>query len=389
MFFPLGRMNIANIAYVTTYDATDLHAWSGLGYYILQSLKGSGFQIQTIGNLHSQKVLQGKLKKFYYAKILSQTYLIEREPALIKAYAEQVKERLSSVHCDVIFSPGTLPIAHLKTEKPVVFWSDATFSGVVDFYPSFMNLCPETINKGHQIEQLALSNCRIAIYSSDWAAKTAMQNYAVDPRKVHVVPFGANLNGTRSPADIQNLLKNKPFDVCKLLFFGVDWYRKGGDIALTIAERLMQRGRRVELHVVGCHPPGQWPAFVINHGFISKKTLSGRVHLAQLMSTSHFLILPARAECYGIVFAEASSYGLPSIATAVGGIPTVIQDGRNGQTFPLETHPDVYCDYIENLMSSEQHYRALALSCFQDFTERLNWQTAGQRVNDLIQQFCS
>jgi glycosyltransferase involved in cell wall biosynthesis len=378
-----------NIAYVTTYDATDLHAWSGLGYYILQSLKGSGLHVETVGNLHSPKARWGKLKKLYYAKRHAQTYLTEREPALVRDYAANLEKRLTALHYDVVFSPGTLPIAYLQTEKPIVFWSDATFAGVIDFYPSFTNLCPETIQKGHQIEQLALANSRLAIFSSDWAAHTAIQTYAVDPQKVHVVPFGANLNDTRSLTEIQVLLESKPFDTCKLLFLGVDWYRKGGDIALAIAERLKQRGRQVELHVVGCHPPAPLPTFVLNHGFISKKTLSGRAYLAQLMSTAHFLILPARAECYGVVFAEASSYGLPSISTAVGGIPTAIQNGRNGQTFPLETHPDLYCDYIESLMSSEQHYRALALSCFQDYTERLNWQVAGQRVNALIQKFCS
>ncbi len=33
------------IAYVTTYDATDVGQWSGLGYYIPQSLKNQSFFI--------------------------------------------------------------------------------------------------------------------------------------------------------------------------------------------------------------------------------------------------------------------------------------------------------------------------------------------------------
>jgi len=127
---------------------------------------------------------------------------------------------------------------------------------------------------------------------------------------------------------------------------------------------------------------------VKNHGFISKKTEEGRKHLEQLFSDSHFLILPSQAECFGVVFAEASSFGLPSLATKVGGIPTAIQDGKNGWTFHIDETPEKYCDYIERFMISKDDYRGLALTCFQEYSERLNWHSVGTKVYDLMQEFC-
>jgi glycosyltransferase involved in cell wall biosynthesis len=106
--------------------------------------------------------------------------------------------------------------------------------------------------------------------------------------------------------------------------------------------------------------------------------------LDSLFSHAHFLINPSRAECYGLTYAEASSFGLPSIATDVGGIPTVVKNGVNGQLFSLADSADKYCSYIKDVMSSRDQYRDLALSSFKEYENRINWSVAGKAVRDLI-----
>ena len=378
------------IAYVTVYDSSDLHAFSGVGTYMLRALQNAGFQTETVRDLRERRIsqLQTILKSVYYTKLLRKKYLGDREPAVLKDYSAQVEKMLASVYYDILFCPGTIPIAYLQTEKPIVFWTDATFAGMIDFYQGFANLCPETINNGNKMEQLALSKCRLAIYSSEWAANTAIQNYHVDSAKVKVVPFGANINCDRNLTEIDRIVENKDFDICKLFFFGSDWYRKGGDKALEVANLLNRRGIKTELNIVGGKPPSSLPSFVKYHGFISKKSEEGMKYLEKIFLESHFLILPSRAECFGIVFAEASSFGLPSLATKVGGIPSAIRDGKNGWAFPLDETPEKYCDYIERLMSSKEDYKELARSSFKEYSERLNWLTAGNQVRALIKEFC-
>ncbi len=376
------------IAYVTTYDSSEIQAWSGLGNYILRTLQGAGFETETVGNLRERRtsLWLSKLKRRYYAELRSKKYLMNREPAILRDYSAHVEKILGSMDYDIVFSPGTIPIAYLQTQKPIAFWTDATFAGMVDFYPNFTNLCPATIRNGNKMEQLALSKCHLAIYASEWAASTAIKHYEVDPAKVKTVPFGANIECDRNQGDIEKIVENKTFDICKLLFLGVDWHRKGGEKALAVASLLNQRGVRTELHIAGCDPPSSLPGFAKRHGFISKKTDAGSKYLENLISESHFLIVPSRAECYGVVFAEASSFGLPSLATKVGGIPTVVHDGRNGWTFALDERPETYCDYIEKLMFSREGYRELALSSFREYSEKLNWLSAGRQVHALIQE---
>ncbi len=68
------------------------------------------------------------------------------------------------------------------------------------------------------------------------------------------------------------MIDSKSRDICKLLFIGVDWERKGGDVALKVVELLNNMGVQTELHIVGCDPEGSMPTFVVRHGFIPKKT---------------------------------------------------------------------------------------------------------------------
>lgn len=384
-------MQDLRIAYVTSYDPDDVHAWSGCGVYIRKALESAGCRISTIGNLKIPLQIKPllKAKAILYGRIQNKTYHFDRERSVLRSYAAQVNRALRNVEHDIVFSPSTLPIAFIETKKPVVFWTDATFAGLIDFYPEFHNLCADTRTSGNFAEQCALSRCRLAFYSSDWAVQTALQHYAVTPEKLKVVPFGANIECSRTSEDVMRLLAQKRGRVCKLLFAGVAWHRKGGDVAVRTAELLHERGIKAELHVVGCGAPEPVPEWVVQHGFVSKKTESGRRKLAQLFSQSHFLILPSRAECFGVVCAEASSFGLPTLTARVGGMQTTITEGRNGFTISHAEGADKYCDHIERLWASREAYKDLSLSSFAEFTSRLNWNASGRLAADWMQQACA
>ena len=139
--------------------------------------------------------------------------------------------------------------------------------------------------------------------------------------------------------------------------------------------------------MVGCTPPVKVPQFVKVHGFISKSDSRGVTALNELYAESHFLVLPSRADACGVVFAEASSFGLPSISRDVGGISTAIKNGLNGRVFSIDADVSEYCSYISDLMLNPKRYRDLALSAFGEYQSRLNWQVAGTAVKKLLEEF--
>jgi glycosyltransferase involved in cell wall biosynthesis len=148
-------------------------------------------------------------------------------------------------------------------------------------------------------------------------------------------------------------------------------------------------GLPTELTIVGAIPPNpqSLPPYVKALGFISKSTEEGRRRIQQLLQESQFLIMPSIAECTPIAFCEANSFGLPCLATNVGGIPSVIRNDVNGTTFALDARPEEYCKYIIQALDASR-YRELAASSFNEYQTRLNWTTAGETVKKLLEAGC-
>ena len=374
------------IAFVSQLDARDVRSWSGLPYYMSRSLEDSTHRVVHLSPLEEKWAALHKAKQLVYRVITRRRHLRDREPLILEGYARQVEERLSP-DIDLVFSASTIPIARLRCEQPIVFWTDAAFAGMVDFYPSFSNLTDGSRQAGDAMERAALDRCALAIYSSAWAAETAIEHYGARPEKVRVVPFGANLESTPTADTIDGIVASRPDDRCRLLFIGVEWRRKGGDVAVEVARLLNDAGLDTTLTISG-PPSGTVPnlPFVRDLGFVSKNSPSGRRRIEAALAESHFLILPSRADCTPVVLCEANAFGVPCLTTNVGGIPTIVRDGENGQTFAVEAAPDDYCSYILDVFSDGDRYRCLAMSSFREYRLRLNWTNSGNIVKRLLEE---
>lgn len=379
------------LAYVTTYDARNLkgsNEWSGTGYYIAEALKNQSLSIEYIGPLKDGLTWRSihKLKRQYYTLFSKKNYQKDADTLTLKSYANQVKNRLKSTKSDIVFSATVNPITYLECRQPIVFWADGTFANIQNFYPVYSNLPQQVIKDWHQMEKLALQKCRLAIYSSDWAAKSAIYDYGVDSNKVKVVPFGANIEHLLTFETVKEAIESRSRDRCKLLFLGVDWVRKGGNVAYQVAEKLNQAGLKTELTIVGCQPlvNKPLPDFVKSLGYISKAAVAGKKQIQDLVLESHFLILPTLADCTPVVFCEANALGVPCLSTTVGGIPTMIRNDVNGRLFDKNADIDEYCNYITDLFTNYASYKNLALSAFHEYESRLNWRVAGQQVKNLL-----
>ena len=388
------------IACVSVYDATTKKGWSVRGYYQAQSLKNQGVEIEYFPLSRNLLFSLLSIVKYGYYKLQNQCYVNGRDRFLLRYYSRELSKRLSKADVDLVFSPIGGPywqqeqVAYLECDQPIVFWTDASLKGFMNAFefnpltPHHMRLCKESVRDGLANERSLLSRCSLAIYTSDWAAQSAVKNYSISPAKVKVVPFGPYLERNITLNDVSRLVNSRSPHKCKLLFVGTDWHMKGGDMALNVAQELNRKGLRTTLTVVGCDPivSGPLPSFVRPLGYINTSTREGSDVISKLYSESHFLIMPSLCETFGVVFCEASSFGVPSLATNVAGIPTAIKDGLNGKTFPLDANAEDYCDYVLNLFSNFSDYKALALSSFNQYQSRLNWSVAGQTVKTLMMQ---
>jgi len=375
-----------NISYISSFDATDINSYSGTGYFIPTKLKDAGDTISYVGNLSQLNPLHQKIKRNYYS-LLGKKYLIERNPGVLKLWASQIRKE-TDTRSQVLVAYSSQPFAKLDIARPKVFWADAVFANMVDYYEVYSNLCQESIKDGNRMEYEAIHNASIAVYSSEWAAKAAIEHYNVPDGKVKVIPYGANINVDYTDNDIAERAKNKPFDVCNLLFLGVEWERKGGDKAVAIARELNQRGIKTILSIVGVNPGEEIEQldFVKVYGFINKSEEKGLQLLNQIISDSHFLVLPTRADCTPIVYNEMNAHGIPVITTNEGGIPSVIHDGVNGFMFSKDEDAEEFSNAIEELFSHKEKYIELSRSAFNEYLTRLNWKTSIAKFRKILKE---
>jgi glycosyltransferase involved in cell wall biosynthesis len=374
-----------NAAYVTTADPSDVRRWAGTLYYVARALEAQSISLDRIGPLAKKYAVPLKAKEAVYQNLLRKRYLRDREPIVAKHYARQIERSLSREH-ELVFGVGTIPISYLDCSQPIVVWTDATFAALVDFYPEFTNLSAGTLRNGHAMEAAALSRSRLIIYSSEWAAESATSHYGIDRSKLAIVPFGPNIDIEMTAADADAAVAARPTGICRLLFVGADWERKGGPLAIDIAAALNAAGLETELNLVGRYPgKPSLPSFVIRHGFLDKTCADGRKALHHLFLSSHFLVFPTRADCSPVVLSEASAHAVPSLATRVGGIPTAVHEDVNGKLFDSRAGAEEYCAYVLEVLTTPGRYRELALSSFEEYRRRLNWELSGATVRRLLE----
>ncbi len=383
-------------AYVTSYDVFNHLTWPkdtvgnyNAGYRLAKSLESQSLLLDYTGPLDKNTPIPliSKFKQHFYKRILKKKYRYYAEPFALKHYARQVSKKLSSYNSDVVLCPENFHlISYLECKQPIVLCTDSTYAGLIDFYPEFSNLCSENKRNIYFMERTALDKCKLVIFTTDWAAQTAVKTYEINPSKIRIVPRGVNRECDRTNEDINSIVESRHKNPCQLLFLAVDWFRKGGNIALEVAKELNRIGLPAELLVVGCQPRTSepLPSFVKTLGFIDKSTAAGRNQINKLLAESHFLILPVSADCSPNVLNEANSFGVPCLTTQVGGIPAIIKDGLNGQTFALNASISEYCTYITSIMDNYSEYKRLALSSFNEYQSRPNWSVVGKTVKQLL-----
>lgn len=165
--------------------------------------------------------------------------------------------------------------------------------------------------------------------------------YAVDPQKIFVVPNGIDVEVFAPSRDHGHAIRRK-YGVANgtrvLMTVGRLESDKGVQIAIQVLERLTTRFD-VRLMIVGQGKyQSELQSLAARQGLASKVTFCGFVSREGLPAFYNacdvFLMPTLREEGLPFVLVEAMACGLPVIATNIGGIPTVIDDGENGLLFP-------------------------------------------------------
>ncbi len=165
----------------------------------------------------------------------------------------------------------------------------------------------------------------------------------------------------------------------RALFVGNDFERKGGEFLLRL--------------YVGHLANVCTLTIVSNDPALASRKLPPGVHwirgaakdqVRDAYWNSHLLLLPTRQDFAPQVIAEASAAGLPSIATDVGGVPDLIQNGESGFILPREASLEQWAERIQSLLAEPEALRRMSRRARGIAEEFLGLERFNQLVSNVV-----
>jgi glycosyltransferase involved in cell wall biosynthesis len=349
--------------------------WSGIPLNIVRTLRELGHEVVPIGELQPQIPFASRVKSAFYRFLLKRVYTLNRDPMVIRSRTPDAERRLKEIGpVDAVLIAYLPDAAYLETGNPIILLHDATWAQLLDYYPGYerKRLAAEIVRGGLTLDKAALERCSHAIYTSSWAAASVAADVGIPPHKVSAAPLGANMIHPPSREDVASCLRQRGHGPMKLFFLGKEWYRKGGDIAVQVATEIQRMGVPVELHVAGCDPEGDIPAFVRRHGFLRKDVQCEVDQLRGLFASSDFFIMPTRADATPVVYAESAAYGLLVMASDTGGVKAMVS-GEWGITPEPGASAQVFAAWAVTIYRDRERYERLSWLAREAYERELNW----------------
>ena len=300
-----------NIAFLTTLNPADINNWSGTTFHLFHALSRK-HHVKVIG----QNTL---LQAAYFTK----DNYIKKNPLenYVSVFGKLCTEQLTNY--DLVFFGDLYLAPFLDVNVPVVHLSDVTYHSFQSYLNPLKN--EEQIKKIEMMEKKLLNKYTAIINTQEWTKQSTINYYDIEPGKIHVVEFGANIP---TPSDYKIDIQT---DICNLVFIGKNWQKKGGDKVLGAYRKLKSDGFRCQLTSIGSIirvPNDEDENFVIIP-YIDKSKPEHLERFCKILQKAHFLVLPTECDAFGIVCWEASAYALPSIAANVGGVSQTVREGKN------------------------------------------------------------
>jgi D-inositol-3-phosphate glycosyltransferase len=171
-----------------------------------------------------------------------------------------------------------------------------------------------------------------------------------------------------------------------MLFVGRIQPLKGLDVAVETLARLADR--RARLLVVGGASGNEGESeFQRIRSLIEAHGLADRVDFVEpqahhILSTYYraadVVIVPSRSESFGLVALEAAACGVPVVASGVGGLITIVDDGVTGHLV-ADRSPDVFAQHVDRILANPIEAAVMGARAAEK-ARRYTWNFAAARL---------
>ena len=270
-------------------------------------------------------------------------------------FTRKLLESVDLVHCFGEPGPAILEQAGAPSLPPIITW----IHHITQWTPT--------------LENAVRMSSAIVVCTEGW--KTTLQGFLNEPRPITVVRHGVD-SGVFRPVPGARKTRGIPDDDFVVGFFGVkgsdrDGSRKGIDTFVSVIQRLRERVPRLRVVISG---PG-WDSLV--QDFASRGipvTSLGYLHpesLPAIYSMLDVYLVTARVEGGPCTVLESMACGTPVVATRVGLVPDVIEDGINGYSCAIDD-VDALVAALAELASSPSKAKQIGAAA-RATAEKLPW----------------
>lgn len=197
-----------------------------------------------------------------------------------------------------------------------------------------------------------------------------------------IIPNAINLNKSTFKIDNSSLEK-------KIIYVGAINQRKNLLLLLKALSSLKQKGLGLHLTIAGGSKEPNYfnmiKRYIIDKNLTQKINFLGWIsnsEITNLLSENDFFVLPSNQETLPVSILESFSVGTPVIATNVGGIPEMIEDGINGFLFEPDNLEQLV-NILEKIYAKENkiNYNTLSRNALHTAHEKYSSEiAAGQHL---------
>jgi glycosyltransferase involved in cell wall biosynthesis len=291
------------------------------------------------------------------------------------------EQHIDILHAHDAASEATCALALPLARSPLLM----TFHRTLDF---------ESASRGDRLRN-ALVGLRASaiVTASEERRRHYLAHNHVAARKLACIPLGIDLTRFRpDPQKRQALRQRLGLDDAQQVIGAAGHYgpEKGIDVVVDAFQRICRNApaNKLVLVVLGTGTREQEAA--IRAGIDPQ--FSSRVHLVGFQQHSEdwfagfdLMLHGARKEAFGLVLVEAMACGVPPVASAVGGIPDIVQDGVCGRLVPAADAQALAAAALELLAKPDTLARMSAAAVRRTHDE-FNLETYARRYHALYRK---
>jgi glycosyltransferase involved in cell wall biosynthesis len=363
-------------------DPEDVKTFSGTTASMIAEIRRHDIEVDTISDVYPDWFIILRRILRYFSRFRVD---IVWSPFFLRLIKNDLFDKISQKDFDKIMIVANASAAYLIGDRySYLYATDATFKLMENYYERFSRLSGPLKRAGDMIERNSILRSSHSTFSSEWARGSAIRDYGAVEGEVSCIQWGCNIDLSKVEKDAHY----ERSDILKLLFVGVEWRRKGGDMCIKIANALKERGQKFQFDFVGSAPEAPDASLSLDglrfHGRLSKSDPSQYRQLVMLFGSADFLVLPTQQDCTPMVIGEANAFSVPVVARETGGVGSLIDHNRSGLLMKADADASDYVNAILNVWNDEARHAEMKRNARSMFEEKLNWKAWAEKFLPII-----